>query len=151
MQLNRIKCNYMLYKQSIIITVVMFLAYNCHAQVNWQTTKNWKLYDIHSPTAVRYTLDTLKNFKSSVLEEDSIKAFLDKVVMWPNGKSALWMGSYIATCESGDGKLRKLLISTYGGFFYDQAAQRYYQLPEELVDDWLELLSNRSKKMIVLK
>ena len=38
--------------------------------------------------------------------------------MHPNGPVA-WMGGYIATCDL-DGVVRKVDISKYGGFFFDE-------------------------------
>jgi hypothetical protein len=45
------------------------------------------------------------------------------------------MGGYLASCRV-ERKLRKVLISSYGGFFYDPEAGKYYELPEAMVRDW---------------
>ena len=140
----------MMIKLCLTLTMSIFVIYTCSCQdINWKTAKNWKIYDIQSQTAIRYTFDTLKSFKSQALDHDSMLSFLRDVTVWPKEKYSLWMGSYLVTCELDDNKPRKMLVSTYAGFFYDQTTRRYYQVPAELVDEWLDFLNNTRKRMIV--
>jgi hypothetical protein len=49
------------------------------------------------------------------------------------------MGGYIATCKL-DGSLRKVELSNYGGFFYDEKTKVYYQIPAAKSEDWLSYI-----------
>lgn len=126
------------------------MIHTCSSQeINWKNSRNWKIYDIYGQAAIRSTLDTLPHFLSLTLNQDTMQTFLHDVTIWPKEKSSLWMGSYVVTCETDDNKPRKILVSTYAGFFYDQVTRRYYQVPAELVDEWLDFLNNTCKRMIV--
>ena len=50
-----------------------------------------------------------------------------------------WMGGYIATCKL-DGTIRKVELSNYGGFFYDEKTRVYYQIPAIKSEDWLSYI-----------
>ena len=132
-----------------IFSFITFLAIGtCFSQdINWKETKNWRLYDIHQSNAFDYKLDTLKNFESIALDQDTMQNFLSDVVKWPKDKTSLWMGLYVATCEFPNRKIRKIDISVYGGFFYDEMTRTYYQLPLATRNDWLEYLSVNSAKI----
>lgn len=87
------------------------------------------------------------SFQSIELSNQMMNTFMNDVSEWPIEKYSLWMGLYIATCEMEDKKIRKIIISNYGGFFYDQLTKRYYELPSELKDQWLSFLNDSMKKI----
>lgn len=116
-------------------------------EINWKNAKNWKLYDIHGQAGMRYTLDTLKYFKSILLDKDTMQMFCNQITAWPKEDYSVWMGLYVATCETEEKKLRKIVISTYGGFFYDPESKRYYQVPTDMTSDWLEFFNDSSKRI----
>lgn len=131
----------------ILLTLLCTLQIAMAQDINWKNTRNWKLYDIHSQAGARYSLDTLQHFRSIGLNSDTLQTFLSGVTAWPADKYSMWMGLYIATCETEDKKLRKIIISTYGGFFYDQATRRYYQVEPELTSEWLEFLNDAGRRI----
>ena len=140
----------MLIKPVCVLLMVVFTVFACSGQeINWKAANNWKIYDIYGQGAIKSTVDTLRNFKSLALDRDTLQTFLQSVTVWPKEKYSLWMGAYVVTCKTDDKKPRKILVSTYAGFFYDQTTRRYYQVSEELVDEWLDFLNNTSKRMIV--
>lgn len=116
-------------------------------EINWKNTKNWKLYDIHSQVGARYSLDTLRHFRNMELNSDTMQTFLSSVAAWPVDKSSMWMGLFVATCETEDKKPRKIIISTYGGFFYDQTTRRYYQVDPDRTTEWLEFLNDAGRRI----
>jgi hypothetical protein len=59
----------------------------------------------------------------------------------PAEKAPVWMGAYTATCIL-DNKKRKVDISVYAGFFYDELEKKYYQIPSDIQQDWLNYLSD---------
>lgn len=140
----------MLIKSYVAFLMGVFFIHACSGQeINWKASKNWKIYDLHGQAAIKCTLDTLQHFMSLTLNQDTMQTLLHDVTVWPKEKYSLWMGAYVVTCETENNKPRKLLISTYAGFFYDQTTRRYYQVPAELVDEWLDFLNNTCKQMIV--
>ena len=133
----------------LLILVFIFKMQICIGQdVNWKNAQNWKLYNIHDRAGFRYSVDTLQNFKSIELNIKLMSAIMNNIVEWPKEKYSMWMGLYIATCEMGDKKLRKVIISSYGGFFFDELTKRYFEISPELNNQWYELLNESSKKMI---
>jgi hypothetical protein len=122
----------------VFIFFILIVQFCFSQQIHWEKTKNWKLYDIHDDNAFRYSIDTLRNFKSLKLDEMAIHDFLKQAVSWPKEKNSLWMGLYVTTCEIQNGETRKIDVSVYGGFFYDEKEKVYYALPPELKEDWLQ-------------
>ena len=140
----------MITRVSILIIVNLLALHAVPAQeINWKHVRNWKLYDIHNQAGMRYPLDTLQHFKSLYLNKDTMQTFCDNIIAWPKEEYSMWMGLYVATCETEDQKVRKIVISTYGGFFYDPEARRYYQVPAEMTKQWLEFLNDSSKRIMV--
>jgi hypothetical protein len=59
----------------------------------------------------------------------------------PGGKT--WMGCYLVSYEMPDHNVRKVIISHYGGFFYDPYEHTFYQIQDAQQKDWLEYLSDK--------
>jgi hypothetical protein len=131
-------------KYIIIATLISNLLFfrESHSQgINWAESKNWRLYNILDNSAFGYPLDSLVNYSSRLLNKDSMQTFLSNVSIISIEKTPLWMGFYVASCELKNGTSRKIEISTYGGFFYDELEKKYYQLPLEIRKDWLDYLA----------
>ena len=129
----------------IVLFISVLVVSKCFSQnINWKDAKNWRLYDIRDGSAFNYSLDTLKNFKSIDLNPDTMHIFLLDVVEWPKNKSSLWMGLYVATCELPGKEIRKIEISVFGGFFYDDLTKTYFQIPLSVRNDWLGYFSAMS-------
>jgi len=101
--------------------------------------KHWKLYDIASGNLFQYTIDTLKKFAYYDLDDDTMHEYLAEVSELPSNDPPRWMGAHIATYEI-NGATKKIEISLYGGFFYDESSKRHYQLPDNKIDDWLSYI-----------
>lgn len=109
--------------------------------VSWDSTKNWKLYRLANFQQVfRIPSDSLQNLKSRPLNDDSVHQFLSNAKKLQN-INPVWMGCYLASYQSSDGKLKKAIISHYAGFFYCQWEKSYYQLDPAQQQDWLSYLS----------
>ncbi len=138
----------MKYTSLLLVLLILIGIEVCYGQeVIWKNSKNWKLYNIINKAGFTYSLDTLVSFQSTDLSNQTMQYFMNDISEWPKEKYSLWMGLFIATCELEDGKRRKIIISNYGGFFYDQITKRYYELPPKLQDQWIELLNDNMKKM----
>lgn len=114
-----------------------------YSSINWAETKDWKIYYVQSKEAFSYPLDTLKTFKSIVLNQDSMQVFLKQVSEIPAKRTPVWMGYYVSTCKLTDGSYLKVEISQYGRFFYEEKGKRYYQLDEGVQDNWLSYLNTK--------
>lgn len=124
------------------LTICFALGLNGQS-IDWRSAKNWRLYNIRESAAFGYNVDTMKNFKSVALDLDTMIGFLSEVEQWPKDKYSLWSGLYVATCELPNADIRKIEISVYGGFFYDDRTKTYYQLPRGVRNAWLEYLSEK--------
>lgn len=120
----------------------------CRAQENtWQKTTEWKLYKIDDNKAFRCKPDSLKFIQSVRLDSAALMPFLSSTTVWPKEKYALWMGSYLASFTDSTGKLHKVDISMYGGFFYDERGKTYYQVASGLKKKWLQFINDNFEKI----
>jgi hypothetical protein len=108
---------------------------------NWNSSNNWRLYKTNNLDGSSLSLDSLKHISNLPLNEDSIHFFLVKSKSIQVNNVA-WMGYYTTTCDFPGNRHEKILISAYGGFFYDQSTGKYYELPIEIRKDWLEYFNN---------
>jgi hypothetical protein len=109
-------------------------------QINWTLSNHWKIYSIRSGNALGFSVDSLTGFKSTNLEDSKMRYFLSQAISWPRDKYAVWMGLYVATYNIGDSITRKIDISTYGGFFYDEGTKSYYEVPVSIKNEWITYL-----------
>ena len=71
--------------------------------------------------------------------------YLAKVSIWPSNDPPVWMGAHVATYEI-NGLERKVEISLYGGFFYDEEAKIHYQIADDKIDRWTEFIRQEFMK-----
>lgn len=131
-----------LFISSLLISV---LTSSC--QVHWNKTTDWKLYRYQGNELFSISLDSLNSLQNIPLAQNSMAIYLSQITIKHPKAATHWMGGYIATCQA-DGSLRKVVLSNYGGFFYDQSANTYYQLLSEKIDDWLSFLQSSYLTMI---
>jgi hypothetical protein len=139
---------YMKWLPTVLIVVFMLFGdYSFSQEIAWQNTLHWKLYDIHGKKGFDYSPDTLQYFKNIPLADTEMHKFLTKAAIWPPEKYGLWMGLFVASYETLDNRPRKIIISSYGGFFYDSLTMRYYELPEEIRSDWQRFIIENADKI----
>lgn len=109
---------------------------------NWQTSRNWKVYSTVGQKTFSYSIDTLQYIKSKNLNADSVKYFVDRATLVPKERTPMWMGNYLSSYEDATGKVRKVEISMYAGFFYDESSDLYYIVPAKLKNAWLNFISD---------
>lgn len=117
-------------------------------KVNWEEASNWKLYKIDEHIAFDYSIDSVRKLENIPLDRDSMIQFMAKADVWPKDKNAVWMGVYVATCDFPDKQTRKVEISVYGGFFYDDIERRYYEVTADKRNEWLEYFQNKSAELL---
>jgi hypothetical protein len=137
-------------KMAIFTAIIVFMSMGTAfaQELDWQKANNWKIYSINQFAVFNYPPDTLKNFRSVDLNDDTIKSFLIKVRKLSKEESPVWMGLYFLTCQILNEPVRKVEVSVYGGFFYDEFTKTYYELPEEIRGSWLDYLSINYKKTV---
>ena len=138
-------------KTLIIFLWILTLLFSsvCYGQdINWIKTTHWKLYNIHDKAAFNYSVDTLQYFKNTPLDDSTMHHFLKPVSLWPVEKYSLWMGLFVASFETEDKRLQKIIISFYGGFFYDPLTKRYYELPEDERKAWYQYINDSAEKIV---
>lgn len=124
----------------LIILMIAFCSQNVPTQqIDWQNTKEWKIYKLRGHGLFSYPLDTLRNFQSYLLNQDSMIQFVADARVIARDSTPVWMGEYVASCVFKDKEL-KLEFSTYGGFFYCEANQHVYQIPAELKRAWQDYI-----------
>ena len=133
--------------KTLLILSLLISVLTSSCQVHWDKTTDWKLYRYQGNDLFSISLDSLHSFQNIPLAQDSMNNYLSGVAIKHPKAATHWMGGYIATCQSDVG-LRKVVLSNYGGFFYDQKAGAYYQLPTEKIDDWLSFLQTSYITMI---
>jgi hypothetical protein len=136
-------------KQTIILTISLFFWISCSQaqQVNWKQTRHWKIYALNKAAALSYPADTLNQFKHIELDDSTMSTFLSEASLLPKKKYAAWMGFYMTTYETPGHDLRKVILSNYGGFFFDSFSKRYYELPESLRDKWYAFISGHLDRL----
>lgn len=109
------------------------------AQISpWQRSTEWKLYNTGGRKFYRINPDSLKVLPSHALNDDTMRSFL--IRSEPLNDKPLWMGAYVTSCII-DHKQRKIDISTYGTFFFDESDGKLYSIPSDMQQDWLRYLS----------
>jgi hypothetical protein len=135
-------------KWLLILILIFQASMSAKAQeVDWSKTRNWKIYALNNNEAYFYSVDTLYNFKNARMDDSSVTSYLSHAIPWSKGKSGTWMGLYIASYETPDRQIRKVVISSYGGFLFDSWSRRYYELPKELRKSWNDFIMENLQKV----
>jgi hypothetical protein len=146
MEIKEIVNNYM--KQLVFLIVFIQFTLGCSAQKDyWKHSRNWKIYALNNNEAYFYRVDTLANFPSAAMNDTTVISFLSRSTIWPKGKGGTWMGVYIASYETADKEVRKIVLSNYGGFLFDSWSRRYYELPKELRKEWNDFIMENLQKV----
>jgi hypothetical protein len=124
----------------VILACITF--HMSESQVIWKETKDWKIYNVSSRAMNKIGFDSLSKLKYYRLNPDTVQPFLSSVNAIPKDSTPLaWMGGVLATC-SYNGKLRKVQISSYGGWFFDQETKSYFEVPLDQATEWYSYVSN---------
>src|SRR5580698_3904672 len=89
----------------LIVTSLLLSAAAASCQPNWKNATGWTLYHYQGHRLFKIPLDSLDQYQTYPLNQDSMAVLLDSVkTLHPEGPVA-WMGGYIATCKL-DGSIR---------------------------------------------
>jgi len=114
--------------------------------IPWAKASNWKIYSTNDKKAALYSIDTLTNFKSKKLSDDSMRSYLIDVARIEGQYGVVWQGYIVGSCEL-DHVTRKIIFSIYGGFFFDPTTGQYFEIENDLQlrKDWHAYLRNSLK------
>ena|SRR5579871_4774027 len=114
----------------------------CQAQSKpWENTKNWRLYPEKDKAAFSFPADSLAFTRNALLSQDSVQFYLQKMEPMPPERTPTWMGAYLGSYENSAGKINKIEIGVYGGYFYDVSTNKYYWLPKEYIRPWQKFIT----------
>jgi hypothetical protein len=112
------------------------------ADITWDSTKNWKIYKLQNFRRVfGIPADSLQYLDKRSLNDDSMHLYLLNATKLPPTNPA-WMGCYLTSYETSDGEIRKAIISYYGGFFYCQLDNAFFQINSNDQHGWMDYLAN---------
>ena len=128
-------------KLNLLTFILTSLAVVCRAQLPvWRGANHWTLYNLRGAKFYKVPLDSLDSYNSGHLNDDSMRTFISRATVMPSAKAPMWMGAFVTTCMINH-KKRKVDISSYGGFFYDEIDKKYYSVPQEIQKEWLNYLA----------
>jgi len=130
----------------IIVTTFLLSALFASCQVHWDESSKWTLYQCDGYRMFHIPADSLKFYDNLLINQDSMTYFVKSATLLHPKAPLAWMGGYLASYKIS-GNLRKVEISQYGGYFYDEKTSAYYQLPIQKIDDWLSFLQNSYLKL----
>jgi hypothetical protein len=124
-----------------LIVCLQFIVLLSCGQVQWNKSSDWTIYQTQAHDLFKVPIDSLNSLDTLRLDKDTVESYLSSLeLMHPKGPVA-WMGGYIATCKI-DGVRRKIELSNYGGFFYDEKTNTFYRVSKDNIDSWVDYLQN---------
>lgn len=136
----------MKYFALISLPILLFITKGSAQVLNWQQAQNWKIYNISTRTGFTISADSLNQYVSLKLDSAKMVMFLKSATPLASAQYT-WMGAFVASFELPSNDLHKVLISTYGGMFFDVNTQSYFQIARELRTEWLEFLNEAIMKI----
>jgi hypothetical protein len=134
-------------KAHFMLIFIMPVFYSCKGQPpDWSNSSHWKIYKGEGMQVFDYSTKTMDTLPHVDFDNDSIQYYLKQATPIPKDHTPLWMGAWLASYESIDGKTHKVELSSYGVFFYDQASESYYAVPRELSRPWQNFLNSNIPK-----
>src|SRR5580698_4454148 len=98
-------------KQLFFIVFVFFSSQSFAQTVNWQQAHGWRLYNLRDKKGMRVRVDSLQQYNSVMLDDDSVKYFLLGATEIHHGDEPVWMGAVIISCIDSSGDFRKIDVS----------------------------------------
>lgn len=121
------------------LVTIVFLYFSLCAlaqKPDWSRTTGWKIYNCFQFSTFHYPVDSLKNYKSLPLNDDTLRNMLKSAYTdETSNTSPLWMGLFTISYHL-KGVERKVLVSVYGGFFWDATSNQYWQIRDDKRSEW---------------
>lgn len=127
------------------LAIILFTQCKSQEPLSWERSSEWKIYDIHMRDYFKLSASELEKQKSNTL--DSFPHLLKSAARWPKDSVAVWQSTYSTSCVI-DKKIRKVIFSSHGGFFYDVESERYYSVPPNLKKELKSYLQQRKLTLV---
>lgn len=134
-------------KYLIIFLLLTIFKSGTEIKVDWYRSGKWRLYATQEFDVFGYNLDTLKKIRSIALNDDSVRLFIGDAKELVNKDAPAWMGLHLLTCELHGGEIRKVEVSSYGNFFYDEKGKKYYKIQTQLSREWRAYIASNFLKL----
>lgn len=130
------------------IVCLQFVVLLSCGQVQWNQSSDWTIYQSQARDLFKVPIDSLNSLNTLQLNKDTVESYLSSFELIHPKAPVAWMGGYIATCKV-EGIRRKIELSNYGGFFYDEKTNAFYRVSKDKIDAWVGYLQN--SYLILLK
>ena len=127
-------------KLCLILCLQFVVLLSC-GQVQWNQSSEWTIYQSQAHDLFKVPIDSLNSLDTLRLNKDTVESYLSALEPIHPKAPVAWMGGYIATCKI-EGVRRKIELSNYGGFFYDEKTNTFYQVSKSKIDSWVDYLQN---------
>ena len=133
--------------KSILFVVLLVSSLMASCQTHWDKASAWTLYSYQGRRIFRLPIDSLERYDNLYLNQDTMASLIKSSKIADTQAAHIWMGGYAATCKI-DGTIRKVDISNYGGYFFDERTGVYYQLPPEKIEAWQTFLKDSYRTLV---
>lgn len=127
----------------LLVGFLLFGLKGAGQSVDWEKATDWTFYAVHGKDMWQLSVDSLDQFPHVALSGDSARYLLTDVTMLDDKKVQVWMGGFVLSCRL-DRQKRKLLVSSYNGFFYDGGSKHWYRVTPDRQQEWQDYLTNRA-------
>lgn len=125
-----------------VIALTLWQLSSIAQSLPWNNAKEWKIYETVDHDAFYIKADSLRNQKGRPPINDNINFYLSDAKPIPRKDNPLWMGAYLMSYTDSAGVFRKFLVSTYGGFVFDDGTKTHYLLQEYKWEGWKEFVES---------
>lgn len=123
-----------------LLVVLLLVGLTSCGQIKWDASSDWTIYQTEGDP-FKVSIDSLRSLDCLHLSMDTVKTYLEAVEHFNPKSWVSWMGGYIASCKI-DGIVRKIELSNYGGFFYDEKTHTFYKVSEDQIESWNDFIQN---------
>lgn len=139
-------------KNHFVLTVIIALLasaklYAQHSDLN--ALRDWRIYDsgrLGTAKTYTYPVDSLTSLRNAQLDQDSLSLYLTHATVWVVKQPVYWQGSILCSAIGSAGDVHKILVSYYGGFFFDATEQIYYIVSEDVKQAWTNFIIRNKLK-----
>jgi hypothetical protein len=127
-------------KLCMIVCLQFIVLLSC-GQVQWTQSSDWTIYQTQAHDIFKVPPDSLSSLDTLRLNKDTVESYFSSLELMHPKAPVAWMGGYIATCKI-DGIRRKIELSNYGGFLYDEKTSAFYRVSKDKIDAWNDYLQS---------
>lgn len=140
--------------EKAVSCIILFsiLNFSCVRKMNWDDMTRFRIYDFNFNNKVWANLseNELRNINFIDPNLVDTKSLMKKSKRIGN-RGYLWKGKYLAIATFSTGEKRQILLSKYGGFFFDIEDQCFYEFEDESRAEWDTYLQKYKEQLMRLR